>query len=210
MQQAMAASMASLQQGHSRQPQAGAAVPMTASCEEAQLQQAIAASLAPPPASGSLLDHGRFARAPPPVAPPPVARPLRGSGMSKDAPVELSSDDEEDRSGVLRGLPQYPSARPSRRQHPLLPQRPAPPPWRARGTQLGSARARTAARMRRRRAWRRRRRGWRVSRIRCARRGWLGSHESCPAHTTLQGAGGLNSEGRSDPWGLGLFTFWQI
>ena len=96
MQQAMAASMASLQQGHSRQPQAGAAVPMTASCEEAQLQQAIAASLAPPPASSSLLDHGRFARAPPPVAPPPVTRPLRGSGMSRDAPVELSSDEEED------------------------------------------------------------------------------------------------------------------
>ena len=96
MQQAMAASMASLQQGHSRQPQAGAAVPMTASCEEAQLQQAIAASLAPPPASSSLLDNGRFARAPSPVAPPPVARPLRGSGMSRDAPVELSSDEEDD------------------------------------------------------------------------------------------------------------------
>ena len=96
MQQAMAASMASLQQGHSRRPQAGAPVPMTASCEEEQLQQAIAASLAPPPASSSLLDNGRFARAPSPVAPPPVARPLRGSGMSKDAPVELSSDEEDD------------------------------------------------------------------------------------------------------------------
>ena len=96
MQQAMAASMASLQQGHSRRPQAGAPVPMTASCEEEQLQQAIAASLAPPPASSSLLDNGRFARAPSPVAPPPVARPLRGSGMSRDAPVELSSDEEDD------------------------------------------------------------------------------------------------------------------
>ena len=96
MQQAMAASMASLQQGHSRRPQAGAPVPMTASCEEEQLQQAIAASLAPPPASSSLLDDGRFARAPSPVAPPPVARPLRGSGMSRDAPVELSSDEEDD------------------------------------------------------------------------------------------------------------------
>ena len=96
MQQAMAASMASLQQGHSRRPQAGAPVPMTASCEEEQLQQAIAASLAPPPASSSLLDDGGFARAPSPVAPPPVARPLRGSGMSRDAPVELSSDEEDD------------------------------------------------------------------------------------------------------------------
>ena len=65
--------------------------PMTASSEKEQLQQAIAASLAQQPASISLLDDGRFA-----LAPQPVARPLRGSGMSRDAPVELSSDDDDD------------------------------------------------------------------------------------------------------------------
>ena len=49
MQQAMAASMASLQQGHSRRPQAGAPVPMTASCEEEQLQQGQESLQVPPP-----------------------------------------------------------------------------------------------------------------------------------------------------------------
>ena len=96
MQQAKAASMASLQQQRFGQPQAGVAVPMTASSEEEQLQQAIAASLVQQPASISLLDDGRFALAPQPMARPPVARPLRGSGMSRDAPVELSSDDDDD------------------------------------------------------------------------------------------------------------------
>ena len=91
VQQAKADSLASLQQQRFGQPQAGVAVPMTASCEKEQLQQAIAASLAQQPASISLLDDGRFA-----LAPQPMARPLRGSGMSRDAPVELSSDDDDD------------------------------------------------------------------------------------------------------------------
>ena len=96
LQQAMAASMASLQQQHFQQPQAGAAVPMTASCEQEQLQQAIAASLVQQPALVSLLDASELPMARPPVTRPLVARPLRGSGKSKDAPMELSSDDDDD------------------------------------------------------------------------------------------------------------------
>ena len=56
---------------------------MTASCEQEQLQQAIAASLVQQPASVSLLDASELPMARPPVTRPLVARPLRGSGKSR-------------------------------------------------------------------------------------------------------------------------------